>query len=121
MAFEEYSATVMDHFLNPRNTGEVPHASASATVLNRVCGDSVKLSVRIQAGVLVEARTKTFGCAAAIACASAMTELLTGKSVADARAIKNTDIVAFLGGLPEGKEKCSLVAEEVIGEVLKSC
>ena len=120
MPFDEYNATVMDHFLNPRNTGELKDATAVATVKNEACGDTLKLSVKIDAGRVVAARTKTFGCTAAIASASALTELLVGRSIAEARAIRDVDIVALLGGLPPEKEKCSLVGEQAIRAVLGS-
>ena len=119
MPFEEYNATVMDHFLNPRNTGELSDATHSALVRNPACGDMVKLTVRIKDGVVAEARAKTFGCAAAIASTSALTELLAGKTVEAARQIKNSDVVAFLGGLPEYKIVCSVVAEDAVREAFK--
>ncbi|MBI3856364.1 MAG: iron-sulfur cluster assembly scaffold protein [Planctomycetes bacterium] len=114
MPFEEYNPIVMDHFLNPRNTGELPHPTHTSFVRNAACGDQVKLTLVVREGVIAEARTKTFGCAAAIASSSALTELLIGRNVDDARAIKNTDVVLFLGGLPEGKERCSVVAEDAL-------
>ena len=114
MPFEEYNSTVMDHFLNPRNTGEIAQPTHSAFVRNPTCGDQVKLTLVVREGKIADARVKTFGCAAAIASSSALTELLIGKSVEDARALKNTDVVSFLGGLPEGKEKCSVVAEDAV-------
>ncbi len=114
MGFDEYGPTVMDHFLNPRNTGEIKPADASSFVENSTCGDMVKLTMRIEKGVVLEARTKTFGCAAAIAAASAMTELLTGAPVERARLLTDRDVVERLGGLPEHKVKCSLVATQAV-------
>ncbi len=114
MPFEDYNSTVMDHFLNPRNTGELSHPTHSAFVRNPVCGDQVKLTVLVREGKIADARVKTFGCAAAIASSSALTELLIGRTVDDALKLKNTDVVSFLGGLPEGKEKCSVVAEDAL-------
>jgi len=114
MPFEEYNPTVMDHFLNPRNTGEIAHPTHSAFVRNPACGDQVKLTLVVREGKIADARVKTFGCAAAIASSSALTELLIGRSVEDARTLKNTDVVSFLGGLPAGKEKCSVVAEDAL-------
>ena len=113
MAFEEYNATVLQHFLNPRNTGELRDATAVAVLENPTCGDMVKLSLRIEDGRIVDARAKTFGCAAAIACSSALTELLIGRTIEEADLICNEDVVRRLGGLPEHKLKCSVVAEEV--------
>ncbi len=112
MGFEEYNATVLDHFLNPRNTGDLKEPTAVATVENKHCGDTMKLALRIAAGRITEARAKTFGCAAAIACSSALTELLIGRTLDEALAIRDADVVAHLRGLPEHKLKCSLVAEQ---------
>ena len=119
MPFEEYNKTVMDHFLNPRNTGELSEPTHTALVRNPACGDMVKLTMRVKDGVVAEARAKTFGCAAAIASTSALTELLAGKTIEAARLIKNTDVVAFLGGLPEYKIVCSVVAEDAVKEAFK--
>ena len=119
MPFEEYNPTVMEHFLNPRNTGELPGATHTALVRNPACGDMVKLYLRVADGVVADARAKTFGCAAAIASTSALTELIIGKKVDEARAIKNSDVVAYLGGLPEYKIVCSVVAEDAVKEALK--
>jgi NifU-like protein involved in Fe-S cluster formation len=119
MPFEEYNPTVMDHFLNPRNTGELEGATHTALVRNPACGDMVKLTVRVKDGIVTEARAKTFGCAAAIASTSALTELLAGKTVEAARRIKNTDVVAHLGGLPDYKIVCSVVAEEAVKEAFR--
>ena len=116
MPFEDYNPTVMDHFLNPRNTGEIDHPTHQAMVRNSVCGDMVKLTATVKDGVILDARTKTFGCAAAIASSSALTELLRGKRVEEARGLKNGDVVAFLGGLPDHKIVCSVVAEQAVKE-----
>ena len=114
MPFEDYNPTVMDHFLNPRNTGEVPDPTHSAFVRNPVCGDQVKLTLRVADGKIADARVKTFGCAAAIAASSALTELIIGKSVDEARKVRNLDVVAHLQGLPEYKIVCSVVAEDAL-------
>jgi NifU-like protein involved in Fe-S cluster formation len=116
MAFEDYSPRVMDHFLNPRNTGELEGATHRGTARNPACGDLVKLSAVVRDGVIEDVRAKTFGCAAAIAASSALTELLKGKRLEEARALRDADVVAFLGGLPEPKQRCSLVAELVLRE-----
>jgi NifU-like protein involved in Fe-S cluster formation len=119
MSFEDYNATVMDHFLNPRNTGELPEPTHQALVRNPACGDLVKLTVLVRDGAIQAARAKTFGCAAAIASSSALTLLLAGKSVEDARGIRNEDVVRFLGGLPPHKVVCSVVAEQAVQEAFK--
>jgi NifU-like protein involved in Fe-S cluster formation len=116
MAFEEYNPTVMEHFLNPRNTGEVAHPTHQAMVRNPACGDMVKLTARVESGVIREVRAKTFGCAAAIASSSALTEMLLGRSLDEARAVTNTQVVAFLGGLPDVKVVCSVAAEQAVKE-----
>ena len=118
MGFDEYNPTVMDHFLNPRNTGELKNPDASSFVENKACGDMVKLTMRLKDGVIVEARTQTFGCAAAIAAASALTELLIGRTASSALELRDRDVVAKLGGLPEHKTKCSLVTQEAVQEAL---
>ncbi|HZN63601.1 MAG TPA: iron-sulfur cluster assembly scaffold protein [Planctomycetota bacterium] len=118
MGFEEYNPVVMDHFLNPRNTGELRNPDASSFVENKACGDMVKLTMRVQDGVIAEARTQTFGCAAAIAAASALTELLIGRTPAQALELRDRDVIAKLGGLPEHKVKCSLVTQEAVKEAL---
>lgn len=115
---EEYNPVAMDHFLNPRNAGEIPGASCIGIVRNSKCGDMIKLSLNIRDGVILEARARTFGCAAAIASASVLTELLRGASLDRARTLKNSDIVAALQGLPEHKIECSVFAEEAVREAL---
>lgn len=119
MPFEEYNARVMDHFLNPRNTGEVASPTHVGVVTNPVCGDMMKLTLRVADGVVREARAKTFGCAAAIACSSVLTEAVQGKSVAEARGITDRTVVELLGGLPDHKMKCSLVAGEALRKALE--
>ena len=114
MPFEDYNPTVMEHFLNPRNTGELAQPTHTAFVKNPTCGDQLKLTLIVRDGVIAEARAKTFGCAAAIASSSALTELLIGKKVDDARKLRNSDVVTFLGGLPEYKVVCSVVAEDAL-------
>jgi len=114
MPFEDYNPTVMDHFLNPRNTGELAQPTHSVFVRNPVCGDQVKLTMVVRDGRIADARVKTFGCAAAIASSSALTELIIGRTVDEAKALRNTDVVAFLGGLPEYKIVCSVVAEDAL-------
>jgi len=119
MPFEEYNPTVMDHFLNPRNTGELTDPTHRALVRNPACGDLLKLTIRVRDGVIAEARTKTFGCAAAIASSSALTEMILGRTLPDALRIRNTDVVAWLGGLPEYKIVCSVTAEEALKEAFQ--
>lgn len=91
---------LLDHFQNPRNSGELPDASATVEVTNPVCGDILRLAVRLEDGRIAAARFKTQGCVASIAASSALTELLTGKSLVDARRITPQQIADALGSLP---------------------
>jgi len=95
-----YSAAVLDHFKNPRNAGDLPGATASVQLSNPVCGDVLLLSVRCEAGRIVEARFKATGCVTAMACASLATELLIGKTNAELAQIRSEAISEALGGLP---------------------
>lgn len=118
-SFDDYNPVVMDHFLNPRNTGELPQPTHSATVTNPKCGDMMKLTLRVDQGRIEEARAKTFGCAAAIACSSALTEWLYGLSVEEVDLITNEALASRLGGLPDYKMECSVVAEQAIQEAFR--
>jgi nitrogen fixation NifU-like protein len=95
-----YSEAVLDHFQNPRNAGTLDAATATVSVENPVCGDILELSVRMEAGRIVEARFRTRGCVTALACSSLLTEMLRGKTPAEARAITSEQISGALGGLP---------------------
>ncbi|MBI4576563.1 MAG: iron-sulfur cluster assembly scaffold protein [Planctomycetes bacterium] len=108
----------MDHFRNPRNVGEVPGAEAVGEVTNPVCGDFMRLSLRVRDGVILEARFKTFGCPAAIASSSMLTEMLAGRSLEEARRITNDDVARALGGLPPQKVHCSVLAEDTLAAAL---
>ena len=116
---EDYNAVVLDHFTNPRNVGRAEGANAEATVENPGCGDLVRLSLRVEDGVVKQARMKTFGCAAAIASASVLTTIIEGRTVKEALALRDSDVVEALGGLPEGKVSCSVLAQEVLGRALR--
>ena len=116
---EDYTPTVLDHFTNPRNVGTVRDANAEGSVENPQCGDLVKLSLRVEGGVIREARMKTFGCAAAIASASMLTTLIEGRPVGEALALRDADVVAALGGLPPGKQACSVLAQDVLARALE--
>jgi NifU-like protein involved in Fe-S cluster formation len=95
-----YSAAVLDHFRTPRNAGELPGATATVEVSNPACGDVMQLAVRIADGRIAEARFKTRGCVTSIACGSLLTELVQGKTLAEARGITYMQISDALGGLP---------------------
>lgn len=114
-----YSEKVMDHFMNPRNIGEIENADGVGTVGNPVCGDVMRLYLKIRDGIIVDAKFKTFGCGAAIASSSILTEMLKGKPVEEAKKISNEAVVEALGGLPPVKRHCSVLAEEALEAALK--
>ena len=113
-----YSEKLLDYFQNPRCVGEIPDGVV-AEVSNPVCGDVMKLWVKVSDGYIQDARFKAQGCSAAIATSSYATEMLIGLSVDDARKITRTQIAGALGGLPAGKVHCSVLASDAIREVLK--
>jgi nitrogen fixation NifU-like protein len=113
-----YSEKVMDHFMNPRNIGEIENADGVGTVGNPVCGDVMRLYLKIRDGIIVDAKFKTFGCGAAIASSSILTEMLKGKPVEEAKKISNEAVVEALGGLPPVKRHCSVLAEEALEAAL---
>jgi len=114
MAKGPYNEIVMDHFMNPRNVGEIKDADAIGEAGSAQCGDSMTLYLKIEDGIIRDAKFMTFGCGAAIASSSMMTELLKGRSVDDARALTNGEVIKALGGLPEAKIHCSVMAEEAV-------
>lgn len=109
-----YSDKVMDHFTNPRNVGEMENADGVGTVGNAKCGDIMQMFLKIEDGIIVDVKFKTFGCGAAIATSSMATELVKGKSIEDALKLTNAAVVEALEGLPPVKVHCSVLAEEAI-------
>jgi len=109
-----YSDIVMDHFMNPRNMGEIENADAVGEVGNPACGDVMKLYLKIEDGKIVDAKFKTFGCGAAIASSSITTEMIKGKTIDEALKISNEAVAQALGGLPPAKQHCSVLAEEAL-------
>ena len=114
-----YSAELLDHFEHPRNSGELPDASAQVRVENPACGDILELAVKIDSGCIAEIRFRAKGCVPAMACASAITELTNGKSVADARAIDKADVIRAVGGLPPASGHAAQLAVDALRAVLK--
>jgi len=114
----EYSEKVMDHFMNPRNVGDIEDASGVGTVGNIKCGDIMKVSLKIEDGIIKDAKFKTFGCGAAVATSSMATELVKGKTISEALQITNKAVMEALDGLPPIKVHCSCLAEEALHSAL---
>ena len=110
----EYSDKVVDHYENPRNVGIIENADGIGTVGNPACGDVMKLSIRIKDDVITAAKFKTFGCGAAIATSSILTEMVVGKTVEEALTISNKAVAEALDGLPPVKLHCSVLAEDAL-------
>jgi len=109
-----YSEKVMEHFKNPRNVGEMENPDGVGHVGNPVCGDIMELYIKVNDGIIVEAKFKTFGCGAAIATSSIVTEMVKGKSIEKALKISNKAVAEALDGLPPAKMHCSVLAEEAL-------
>ena len=114
-----YSEKVMDHFSNPRNVGEIENPSGTGTVGNAKCGDIMKMDIQVEDGIITDVKFKTFGCGAAIATSSMATELVKGKSVAEALKLTNQAVAEALDGLPHVKMHCSMLAEQAIHAAVK--
>ncbi|MBE9514513.1 MAG: Fe-S cluster assembly scaffold protein NifU [Chloroflexi bacterium] len=109
-----YSEKVMDHFRNPRNVGEMENPDGIGRVGNPICGDVMELYIKIRDGIIVDAKFKTFGCGAAIATSSMVTEMVKGKGIEEALKISNKAVAEALDGLPAAKMHCSSLGEEAL-------
>jgi nitrogen fixation NifU-like protein len=115
-----YTDKVMDHFEHPRNVGVIEDADGIGEVGNAVCGDIMKMYIKVVDGIIVDVKFKTFGCGSAIATSSIATELIKGKSIEEALTLTNKAVVEALAGLPAHKLHCSVLAEEAIKKALQN-
>ena len=114
-----YSEIVMDHFMHPRNVGEIENPDGVGQVGNAKCGDIMKMYLKIRDNVIQDVKFETFGCGSAIASSSMATEMIKGKTIDEALAVTNRQVVDALGGLPAHKLHCSVLAEESIKSAIK--
>jgi len=114
-----YSEKVMDHFLNPRNVGTIEDANGIGEVGNTVCGDIMKIYLKIENDIITDVKFHTFGCGSAIASSSIATEMIKGKSINEALELSNKAVVEALDGLPAHKIHCSVLAEEAVKAAIK--
>lgn len=113
-----YNEKVMDHFMHPRNMGKMDDFTHKAQVGNPVCGDVMELYLKVENGKIKKASFLAFGCGAAIAGSSALTEMLIGKTIEEAKKIKNLEVAEYLGGLPKEKLHCSVLARQAVSKAL---
>ncbi len=114
-----YSEKVMEHFMNPRNLGDMENPDGIGHVGNAVCGDIMELYIKVDNSTIIDAKFKTFGCGAAIATSSMVTEMVKGKSIKEALDISNQAVAAALDGLPPVKMHCSVLAEEALKSAIE--
>lgn len=119
MSTNDYTEKVMDHFSNPRNVGEIADANGIGEVGNAKCGDIMKIYLKVKDNVIKDVKFKTFGCGAAIATSSMVTELVMGKTLDEALEITNQAVAEALGGLPPVKMHCSNLAADAMHEAIK--
>ncbi len=116
----DYSDKVLEHFIHPRNVGEIPHPSGESKVGNPACGDILWLQIKVENGTIADVKFKTFGCCAAIASGSILTEMVKGKTIEEALKITNRDVVDALGGLPSLKMHCSVLAQQALRSAIEN-
>jgi len=116
--FSMYSARLLDHFQNPRNPGEIPGADATAEIENPACGDVLRLTLKIKSGRIAEIRFKARGCVPSMACASALTELVEGRTLAETRALQRDSLIAAVGGLPQASTHAAQLALDALSAAL---
>lgn len=114
-----YNEKVIEVFKNPKNVGEIENPDGIGTVGNATCGDIMQITLKIENDIIVDAKFKTFGCAAAIATSSTATEMVKGMTVEEALKVTNQKVVETLGGLPAQKLHCSVLAEEAIKKAIE--
>lgn len=117
--FSQYSEQVIEHFRNPRNLGEIEAADGKGEVGNAKCGDMMQLFIKVENHKIKDAKFKTFGCCAAIATSSMLTEMIKGRSLTELLAVTNEAICQALGGLPKTKLHCSVLAEDALKAALQ--
>jgi nitrogen fixation NifU-like protein len=115
----KYSDKVMDHFMNPRNVGQIDNADGEGTVGNPVCGDLMTFYIKVNSGRLTDVKFKTFGCGAAIAVSSMVSEMAKGKTLDEAMKITNKRVAAELGGLPKNKLHCSNLGADALHKAIE--
>ncbi len=113
-----YSPQLLDHFQNPRNAGDIPDADAVAEIENPACGDVLRLSLKATAGRITQAQFKAKGCVAAIACGSALTELVVGRTLHEAATLRRENIIAAVGGLPQASTHAAQLALDALSAAL---
>jgi len=114
-----YNQKVLDAFANPKNVGVIENADGEGTVGNATCGDIMKITLKIENDVIVDAKFQTFGCAAAIATSSTATQMIIGMTIDEALKVTNAKVVEYLEGLPPQKIHCSVLAEEAIKKAIE--